>query len=88
VLQLVNTPDIYKENKYQRRNLLLYHCLLESGLRKFNVSEQLCLAGIECNEICTLLKFTMQRFGTGGLCRDWWLSSVNEATGRQEHGMV
>jgi hypothetical protein len=37
---LVNTPDIYEENKYQRRNLLLYHCLLESGLRKFNVSEQ------------------------------------------------
>jgi hypothetical protein len=33
-------PDIYKENKYQKRNLLLYHCLLESGLRKFNVSEQ------------------------------------------------
>jgi hypothetical protein len=30
VLQLVNTPDIYEENKYQRRNLLLYHCLLES----------------------------------------------------------
>jgi hypothetical protein len=29
VLQLVNTPDIYEENKYQRRNLLLYHCLLE-----------------------------------------------------------
>jgi hypothetical protein len=43
VLQLVNTPDIYEENKYQRRNLLLYHCLLESGLRKFNVSEQLLL---------------------------------------------
>jgi hypothetical protein len=41
VLQLVNTPDIYEENKYQRRNLLLYHCLLESGLRKFNVSGQL-----------------------------------------------
>jgi hypothetical protein len=41
VLQLVNTPDIYKENKYQRRNLLLYHCLLDSGLQKFNVSEQL-----------------------------------------------
>jgi hypothetical protein len=40
VLQLVNTPDIYKENKYQRRNLLLYHCLLESVLRKFNVSQQ------------------------------------------------
>jgi hypothetical protein len=40
VLQLVNTPDIYEETKYQRRNLLLYHCLLESGLRKFNVSEQ------------------------------------------------
>jgi hypothetical protein len=37
---LVNTPDIYKENKYQRRNLLLYQCLLESGLPKFNVSEQ------------------------------------------------
>jgi hypothetical protein len=32
-------PDIYEENKYQRRNLLLYHCLLESGLPKFNVSE-------------------------------------------------
>jgi hypothetical protein len=42
VLQLVNTPDIYKENKYQRRNLLLYHCLLDSGLRKFNVSQQVC----------------------------------------------
>jgi hypothetical protein len=41
VLQLVNTPDIYNENKYQRRNLLLYHCLLDSGLRKFNVSRQL-----------------------------------------------
>jgi hypothetical protein len=41
VLQLVKTPDIYKENKYQRRNLLLYHCLLESGLQKFNVSQQL-----------------------------------------------
>jgi hypothetical protein len=41
VLQLVNTPDIYEENKYQRRNLLLYHCLLELGLRKFNVSQQL-----------------------------------------------
>jgi hypothetical protein len=40
VLQLVNTPDIYEENKYQRRNLLLYHCLLESGFQKFNVSEQ------------------------------------------------
>jgi hypothetical protein len=40
VLQLVNTPDIYEENKYQRRNLLLYHCLLESGLPKFKVSEQ------------------------------------------------
>jgi hypothetical protein len=40
VLQLVNTPDIYDENKYQRRNLLLYHCLLESGLPNFNVSEQ------------------------------------------------
>jgi hypothetical protein len=39
VLQLVNTPDIYEENKYQRRNLLLYHSLLESGLRKFNVSQ-------------------------------------------------
>jgi hypothetical protein len=41
VFQLVNTPDIYEENNYQRRNLLLYHCLLESGLPKFNVSEQL-----------------------------------------------
>jgi hypothetical protein len=41
VLPLVNTPDIYNENKYQRRNLLLYHCLLDSGLRKFNVSRQL-----------------------------------------------
>jgi hypothetical protein len=38
VLQSVNTPDIYNENKYQRRNLLLYQCLLDSGLRKFNVS--------------------------------------------------
>jgi hypothetical protein len=34
VLQLVNTPDIYEENKYQRRNLLLYHCLLELGYQK------------------------------------------------------
>jgi hypothetical protein len=46
VLQLVNTPDIYGENKYQRRNLLLYHWLLESGLRKFNVFEQCRVFGI------------------------------------------
>jgi hypothetical protein len=40
VLQSVNLPDIYNKNKYQRRNLLLYHCLLDSGLQKFNVSRQ------------------------------------------------
>jgi hypothetical protein len=46
VLQLVNTPDIYEENKYQRRNLLFYHYLLETGLRKFNVSEHQCTHGL------------------------------------------
>jgi hypothetical protein len=29
-----------KENKYQRRQLLLYHCLLELGLPKVSISEQ------------------------------------------------
>jgi hypothetical protein len=28
---LVNTPDIYEENKYQRRNLLLYHRFLNGS---------------------------------------------------------
>jgi hypothetical protein len=32
-----------RKNKYQRRNLLLYYCLLESGLRKFNISQQVSL---------------------------------------------
>jgi hypothetical protein len=39
--------QIFRRNKYREDKLLLYHCLLELGTQKVNVSEQLYWVGIK-----------------------------------------